>query len=343
MLLPNLLRVLTLSAACLAPPVQAGGLADPLDRPALISGLATRAVLLDLAHAGTRLVAVGERGIVLLSDDEGRTWRQAAVPVSVSLTAAAFADARTGWVVGHGGVILKTEDGGEHWRLQLDGRRIAESLAASGIGGEVAAQRWRREGADKPFLAVHADDGKSVLAVGAFGIAFMSRDGGASWTYFGDKLDNPKANHLYAIAVQDGQTFVAGEQGSLFASNDGGASFVRLNVPYKGSLFELKATAQGLFAAGMKGKLLYTADHGRTWQEVANPIPVSLLAAAAMPDGRLLWLNQAGQFLVGGGDGQPLAPQPETAVPAATRIAFAGGKQLVTAGFRGVGIQPWTH
>ncbi len=54
----------------------------------------------------------GERGIVLLSDDAGVSWRQAKVPVSVSLTAVQFVDAEQGWAVGHLGVVLHTQDGG---------------------------------------------------------------------------------------------------------------------------------------------------------------------------------------------------------------------------------------
>lgn len=340
---PTLIVAFAVLAGLLAMPAQAATLADPLDRPALISGLAAHAVMLDLTRVGAqpnaRLVAVGERGIVLLSDDQGATWRQAPVPVSVSLTAVAFADARTGWAVGHGGVILKTEDGGEHWKLQFDGRQIAERMSKIG-GGEVLAQRWLKEGADKPFLALHVDDAKSLQVVGAYGLAFRSRDGGATWDSFGDKLDNPKANHLYALAVRGQQMTIAGEQGVLFTSSDGGASFKRLALPYKGSLFELHATAKGLFAVGMKGKLLFTPDQGKTWSDVPNPIPVSLLSVASLPGGKQLWLNQAGQFLLGGDDAQPLVPLQKPAAPAALRMALSD-KQLITAGFRGVSVQPW--
>jgi photosystem II stability/assembly factor-like uncharacterized protein len=337
----RLLQVILLAALATASAVQAASLADPLDRPALMSPLAPRAAMLDLTRAGSRVVAVGERGIVLLSDDAGRNWRQAAVPASVSLTAVAFADDHVGWAVGHGAIVLKTEDGGEHWMRQLDGRQIAERMAGSATQSEAAAQRWLREGADKPLLSLQVSDAQSLRIVGAFGLAFRSRDGGKSWEYFGDKLDNPMANHLYAIAAQGEQVVIAGERGSLFASNDGGASFKRLGVPYKGSLFRLQPTGRGLFAAGMNGKLLFTADLGRTWKDVANPIPASLLGAGAAAEGKLLWLNQAGQLLLGGEDAQALIPLQGQAAEGATRILLNGNKQLVTAGFRGVAAQPW--
>lgn len=68
---------------------------------------AAQAMLLGAAWAQKRVVAVGDHGIVLLSDDHGRSYRQArAVPVSSSLTGVSFADARHGWAVGHWGRLL---------------------------------------------------------------------------------------------------------------------------------------------------------------------------------------------------------------------------------------------
>src|SRR5689334_16251355 len=83
-------------AAGFAPPVVRAQL-DPHDsanQPAEIAPLAATSLLLDLAKAGERYVAVGERGHVLLSDDNGATWRQAkSVPTRAMLTAVFFADA----------------------------------------------------------------------------------------------------------------------------------------------------------------------------------------------------------------------------------------------------------
>uniref|UniRef100_UPI00036A9E88 WD40/YVTN/BNR-like repeat-containing protein n=1 Tax=Pseudomonas putida TaxID=303 RepID=UPI00036A9E88 len=145
-----------LAACCGLPPAFAGDSVDVLAQPALQGPQALRAVLQDVARADARLVAVGERGVVLLSDDNGATWRQAtAVPVSVSLTAVQFIDARNGWAVGHAGVVLHSQDGGEHWSVQLDGKRAAalEVQAAEAAADErrlAAAQRLLADGADKP-------------------------------------------------------------------------------------------------------------------------------------------------------------------------------------------------
>ena len=77
--------------------------------------------LLDIASAGSRLVVAGERGLIAYSDDNGKTWLQARVPVSETLTALSFPTAEHGWAVGHGGVILHSGDSGESWQMQFDG------------------------------------------------------------------------------------------------------------------------------------------------------------------------------------------------------------------------------
>src|SRR5690348_8197512 len=78
--------------------------------------LASRSLLLDLAAAGNRLVAVGSRGQILLSDDAGQTWTQTETPTQNLLTGVCFGDAQHGIVVGHDEIILASGDGGRTWK-----------------------------------------------------------------------------------------------------------------------------------------------------------------------------------------------------------------------------------
>ena len=72
--------------------------ADVASEPA---PLAARALLLDVAAAGDRLVAVGDHGIIVISADHGRTWTQSLAPTRALLTGVSFPDAVHGWAVGH--------------------------------------------------------------------------------------------------------------------------------------------------------------------------------------------------------------------------------------------------
>jgi photosystem II stability/assembly factor-like uncharacterized protein len=115
------------------------GVPAVLSQAALLTPKALAAAMLAVTRAGERLVAVGERGTVLLSDDHGASWKQAAVPVQVTLASVCFADAKTGWAAGHLGVILRSDDAGATWQKQLDGIQAAARAAGGASCGDAKA------------------------------------------------------------------------------------------------------------------------------------------------------------------------------------------------------------
>ena len=325
--------------------------AEPAPRvlvePAIVTAKAQGAAMLAVTRAGTRLVAVGERGIVLLSDDGGARWRQASVPVQVSLTAVRFVDERTGWAVGHLGVILKSDDGGEHWTRQLDGVTAAERIVAAAARStdereKKLAARYADEGPDKPFFDIDFADAQHGVAVGAYGLAFATADGGASWTPLVGRLPNPKSLHLYAVRWTAGNNLVvAGEQGLLIKSTDAGATFAALASPYKGSWFGLVAARSGtLVAYGLRGKVFRSADGGASWQAVASGVPVAISAGLEVAPGTLALLGQTGDVIVSRDDGVAFQKQPATAPLPATGLAATADGQLVLSSLRGLRRQP---
>jgi photosystem II stability/assembly factor-like uncharacterized protein len=339
--------LLAMAAAACAAAAHPAGPAAPADPPAVLreaavaSPKALGAATLAVARAGTRLVAAGERGTVLLSDDAGTSWRQAKVPVQVSLTALRFVDARTGWAAGHLGTILKTEDGGESWALQLDGVRAAALWSEAAQDGDERAQRLAQqlleEGPDKPFFDLEFVDAQHGVAVGAYNLAFATADGGRTWTPLSARLPNPKSLHLYAVRTLQGKLFIAGEQGLLLRSDDGGASFAPLASPYKGSWFGLLAARSGtLIAHGLRGNVFRSTDLGASWQKVESGVPVSIGAAAELDGGALVLLTQTGELLASRDDGRSFTRSgPGAAVPAAGLAVTADG-QVAVASLRGM-------
>lgn len=301
-----------------------------LDRPAMAVRAPEHAVLLAATLAGTRIVAVGERGIVVLSDDGAHTWRQArAVPVSVTLTALQFVNERVGWAVGHGGVVLRTDDAGETWVRQADGRTLAQ--AAYSVGQSKWAQALLDEGPDKPLLDVRFVDARRGYVIGAYNLAFETRDGGATWSSLMDRLDNPRGSHLYSIAVRGDSLFIAGEQGVMFRSRDGGASFEPLHSGYAGSWFSIVAsTDRGLVAAGLRGNAMYSPDDGQTWRAIEGAPPVTLVAGATLPDGQVLLVNQGGQLLATRAGAPFLSlPAPAALPPPSALLLLPDGGMLI--------------
>jgi len=313
-----------------------------LTQAALQSPKALQAATLAVTRAGQRLVAVGERGTVLWSDNAGQSWQQAQVPVQVTLTAVRFVNASTGWAVGHLGVILKTEDAGQTWALQLDGVQAAHAVAAATRANgdqrvQRVAQRFAEEGPDKPFFDVDFHDAQHGFAVGAYNLAFATVDGGKTWTPALDRLPNAKNLHLYGVRYVGGNVFVVGEQGLLLKSTDAGASFSALASPYKGSLFGLLAARSGtMIAYGLRGHTLRSADLGAHWDDVQTGVPVSISAAVELDGGALALLSQTGDLLLSRDDGRSVTRIAPTGGPVPASGAAAADGQLVLASLRGL-------
>jgi photosystem II stability/assembly factor-like uncharacterized protein len=301
-------RLLAAAALAAAGPTHAADAQDrrfdALRRPALIVRQPAKAVLQSAAIAGRRIVAVGERGIVALSDDFANTWRQArSVPVSVTLTAVRFIDERRGWAIGHGGVVLATQDGGEAWQLQTDGRHLA-GLAEQYAQAQADRPALTKEaallvadGPDKPLLDLHVSGDGRLFVIGAYNLAFDSDDFGGHWRSALARTDNPKSQHLYALAVRGPTWLIAGEQGLLMRSRDAGQTFSRIASPYAGSWFALAAAGEKQWVvAGLRGHVLRSSDDGDSWLPLAGAPSASFVSATALPDGRVLLANQAGQL-----------------------------------------------
>jgi photosystem II stability/assembly factor-like uncharacterized protein len=262
---------------------------------ALIRPLAAKSLVLGITRAGQRLVAVGERGHVLLSDDEGKTWRQArSVPARNTLTAVHASDASTLWAVGHGGLMLKSTDAGEHWQ------RVATPAQTRDV-----------------LLSVLVQAGGRGLAVGGFGFALATRDGGASWQPAELIAGEQGEKHLNQIFLSpQGSWLIAAEGGHVLRSDDpAGAKWTAVKTPYAGSLWSGLAlpgagpasgsagSAAGgkdlLLACGMRGNLVRSSDDGQTWTHQAVPGAGSFTSAVSLPDHRIALVGVDGTLVVG--------------------------------------------
>lgn len=334
-------RVRGLMSFFLVAALSGGGLAaratDVLEKPSLISQRSLSLVQLGLGRAGNRLVSVGERGNILLSDDHGRTWRQVPSPVSVSLTRVAFADPETGWAVGHGGVVLRSSDRGETWIKQLDGVRAAqleiEAARTQGAGKRLTdAERLVADGPDKPLLGLRVVDAEHVQVFGAYGLLFATDDGGKTWRSQMEAVRAGDGRHLYALRQVKGALLFAGEQGTVLRA-DGSGYFSRQAFPGRGTLFGLLATPSGtLLAYGLKGALYRSTDNAQHWEKVEMPT-ASLVAGSVRHDGEIVIADESGRLYRSRDDGRGFAPL-------AVRQAFPLGDLIEAADGSWIGSGP---
>jgi photosystem II stability/assembly factor-like uncharacterized protein len=306
--------LLATHAACAA-----NAYVDPVDQRAVVSAQAERGLINGLALAGKRLVAVGQRGHILYSDDLGAKWTQASVPVAVDLTAVTFTDAQLGWAVGHDGVVLHSVDGGANWTRQADGRAAADGMA-------------------RPLLDILFEDNKRGMAIGAFGLAMCTVDGGAAWTPCEAQIDNPNGLHLNAIRSIGGALYIAGEQGMLL-KRDSAGKFLPLTSPYKGSFFGLTGNDSTVLAYGLRGNAYASHDGGKSWQRATTGVVTGLAAGATMADGVLVLVSQSGQVLESRDNGATFSARPLARPQSAAAALAIPGNRLLVGGVRGLQVQ----
>ncbi|MFJ4457160.1 WD40/YVTN/BNR-like repeat-containing protein [Pseudomonas sp. NPDC089392] len=283
--------------------------AAPADKPLRVDRVQVNA-LLDL---GPRVLAVGERGSILFSDDQGVSWQQAVVEPQrqVALTAVVALDAQRLLAVGHDGWILRSDDGGRLWREVRHDNKLGE-----------------------PLLGVWAAGAERVLAYGSFGKFYQSIDAGATWQALTLDIDSAHLNSMDGGA--DGRRMLVGEQGLVLRSHDGGVQWQTLPAFYSGSLFGIVRLSQDDWVAyGMRGHVFVSHDFGEHWRqvEVGNALP--LYGHTRLPGGGLVIVGAGGSLVRLGPRGQ---------LQSATRLVGHGtltsaamvGSRLLLGGEQGV-------
>ncbi|HXZ47387.1 MAG TPA: YCF48-related protein [Usitatibacter sp.] len=286
---------------------------------------AARLLLTDATRAGQRIVAVGDHGYILTSDDDGASWKRAAAPDSPLLTGVYFLDAKNGWAVGHDAVVLATGDGGDTWTRQFSA-----------------------PSEDRPLMGILFLDREHGIAVGAYGDYVETSDGGRTWK---ERKIESGDRHLNAIlpigdaqAPEGRRLLIVGEEGTILLSKDGGAGWTKVPSPYKGSLFGGVTAADGsVVIFGLRGRIFRSTDGGETWTPVEDTSSATLMGGSRLPDGVLVVAGNAGTLLASRDDGRTFAAVATGTVhPFGKAIPGAPGRALVVgeAGLRQVTLPP---
>ena len=251
------------------------------DSPSVKMPLVAKSLLLDISQAGpNRLVAVGQRGHILISDDKGASFRQVIAPTQATLTSLFFLDEKHGWAGGHDTVILITQDGGETWQ-----------------------KKFYDPDRGKPVLDILFLDTSYGIAIGAYGLYLETRDGGVTWEdkYY-ESLDDPDMGLVHFNAITrspDGTLIIAGEAGFLARSSDSGATWEALEKNYLGSYFSALFTHKGtLIIAGLRGNAFRSTDNGNSWERIITQTLQSINHCVQNSDGRILLSGLGSTLLI---------------------------------------------
>lgn len=218
-------------------------------------------------QAGSRIIGVGIHGVIIFSDDLGKTWRQSDVPTTKTLSAIDCLNDSLCWAAGHDAHILKTTDGGESWSIQ-----------------------YSDEFFDAPLLSISMFNNRMGIAVGAFAISLRTNDGGITWQEFYVTEDEFQP-HLNHVLTNGKEAYVTGELGLFYHSSDLGVNWTTYETGYSGSLWSsLLIGKDQLILMGMSGNIISTKlVNGSSFEfEIHNNgIQNTLTNATNLSDGRI--------------------------------------------------------
>ncbi|MBR9727858.1 YCF48-related protein [Shewanella intestini] len=263
---------------------------------AQIQPLAQTSLILDITATNNSMVAVGERGHVLVNQGQ---WQQVATPVSAQLTKVFFLNDKLGWAVGHDATIIHTQDGGMTWSIQMQSFDI-----------------------EKPFLDVHFFNPQHGIAVGAYGLFYRTYDGGQLWqpefhqellfeedvSYLAElKLEDialyesekaallPHFNRVIALSGQ--RLLLVGELGLVSYSTDLGNTFIKTDFGYEGSMFSAIEHQNQVYVMGLRGHVFKSDLSLSRWTKIDLPVESSINNAFITPDNELMFVGNAGVVL----------------------------------------------
>lgn len=315
-----------LCASLLALPLAAATAAAAPPGESWVAPLAAKTLLLDIAAYGEKRIAVGSRGHILVSNDAGATWTQAPhVPTLALLTAVTMIDENHAWVVGHDEVILRTGDGGATWT------KVHESIDAQ-----------------RPLLDVWFRDAQHGIAIGAYSACYTTADGGDTWTprHFVDAAataaaaadgEPPPDYHLNRIAAAGGRLYIAAEAGHVYRSDDQGATWRSLPLPYDGSMYGLLPLGgESLLVFGLRGNLFRSDDAGASWVRLPTGSVAMLTAGVQLPGSTIAIVGLSGAVLVSRDGGESFTLQQRADRKGFSGAVAAGANALLTVGEAGI-------
>jgi len=266
--------LVALLVVALAPGAEIATAQDAELEVSVMAPLASKSLMLDAVVLADRLVAVGERGHILISSDDGASWRQVEVPTRTMLTAVAFIDNQVGIAVGHDSVILRTTDGGATWELVYSAPEE-----------------------EAPLFDVWFADADNGVAIGAYGSHYLTADGGLTWNF--EPLGDTDW-HLHELARADnGKLYLAAEAGYAYRSDDGGENWVELPSPYEGSYFGvLPLDGDAVLFYGLRGHLFRSDDAGENWEELPTGTVALLTNGIQLADGTIVIVGLGGTVLI---------------------------------------------
>jgi photosystem II stability/assembly factor-like uncharacterized protein len=243
-------------ALCLPSAYESGLYAQSDDKPILLTNASDATIRASAAPSADRIWMVGDRGLILATENGGRTWIEQESNTTVDLKGVAFENEKVGWAVGgtvlpyshrSAGTLLATRDGGLNWRsIGIPELAVLRGIQSFGGGHLVAWGDWSP----------------------AFQTGLIeSHDSGSTWT----PRPTP-TTHLQSCAWFDSQRGIAIDRLSrvYYLSGNAPPELLSIGGDPTRPLLEAKINEMGWWVTGECGQV-YWSENGRKWLDRILP------------------------------------------------------------------------
>ena len=249
-----------------------------------------------IASNGKVVVVGTQSGAVLLSNDQGKSWKRSALGNTSLVDITVCADNKF-LAIDHYHKVWSADADGQNWKsVALDKPRTPIAVTCDKQGGwwvagtNAVIARSNDQGKswtatelneDKQITTIQFLDDKNGIALGEFGLTVTTEDGGVTWKK-GAKI--PGDFYPYAALFSSrNEGWVSGIAGQMLHTKDGGKTWVKQVNTTQAALNRLFLQDGVPFGVGSVG-VIARLD-GDTWRAVpyTDPVPVFLGGGASLP------------------------------------------------------------
>jgi photosystem II stability/assembly factor-like uncharacterized protein len=207
----------------------------------------------------------GDGGLVLHTEDGGRSWSRQNIATNESVNDIYFRDKENGYLLA-ATQIFTTEDGGDTW--QTSTRFLAQTFG----GAEPELYSVRFTSKKRGWVVGSLSRGQNVVD----SLVIYTDNGGASW----QRQRVPVRDELIHLDF-DGERrgWIVGNGGRILYTHDGGESWTLQTSGTTAALYhvDFQGEADG-WAVGERGTILRTEDGGQTWRAAPTPVRSTILS-----------------------------------------------------------------
>jgi photosystem II stability/assembly factor-like uncharacterized protein len=228
--------------------------------------------------------AAGDGGVVVRTEDKGRSWSRQSLGTADAINDLYFLDKEDGYLVA-GNRIYVSSDSGQTWRQSA-------TFSASTFGGaEPELYSVRFTGKKRGWIVGSVSRRDTVVD----SLVLKTEDGGTSW----QRLRVPTKSELINLDFSgDKRGWIVGAGGVVLHTRDAGETWALQKTGSTATLYnvDFRGDKRG-WAVGERGTILKTLDGGETWTTVASPVRSTLLGVKFANDEEGWVVGRGGSIL----------------------------------------------